>query len=206
MASPEYSTTWLVPPAMPILPMMARMMSFAETPLAPLAVHHNAHRLGFILREALRGQHVFDFAGADAEGQRAEGAVRGRVAIAAHNCLARLRDAEFRADHVHDALVMAEHVEQRDAELAAIALEGLELPVRGRIQNRQIAILRGDGMIHDGKREIGTPHRPSRRFQSGKGLRGSAFVNQMAVNIDQRRFSRRLADQVRFPNLAVHCA
>src|SRR6267143_1961428 len=32
IASPEYSTTRLVPPAMPIFPMIARIMSFAETP------------------------------------------------------------------------------------------------------------------------------------------------------------------------------
>ena len=32
MASPAYSMTWPVPPAVPISPMMARMMSFAVTP------------------------------------------------------------------------------------------------------------------------------------------------------------------------------
>jgi hypothetical protein len=36
---------------------------------------------------------VFDFAGADAEGERAERAVRRCVAVAANNRLARLRDA-----------------------------------------------------------------------------------------------------------------
>ena len=69
----------------------------------------------FDLREALRGQHVFDFAGADAEGQRAERAVRGGVAVAADDGLSRLRDAEFGADDVHDALIAAEHIEETDA-------------------------------------------------------------------------------------------
>ena len=32
IASPVYSMTWPVPPAMPISPMIARMMSFAVTP------------------------------------------------------------------------------------------------------------------------------------------------------------------------------
>ena len=35
-ASPAYSSTWPVPPAVPISPMMARMMSFAVTPSGSL--------------------------------------------------------------------------------------------------------------------------------------------------------------------------
>jgi hypothetical protein len=51
------------------------------------------HRFGARLHQALRGQDVFDFAGTDAEGQRAEGAVRAGVAVAADNRLAGLGDA-----------------------------------------------------------------------------------------------------------------
>ena len=36
MASPAYSMTWPVPPAVPISPMMARMMSLAVTPSGSL--------------------------------------------------------------------------------------------------------------------------------------------------------------------------
>jgi hypothetical protein len=42
--------------------------------------------------------------GADAEGQGAEGAVGGRVAVAADHGHARLREALLRPDHMHDAL------------------------------------------------------------------------------------------------------
>ena len=113
MASPAYSTTWPLPPPMPILPMMARMMSLAVTPLRALAADvDRACVLDLNCAEALRGQHVLDFAGADAEGQRAERAVRGSVAVAADDRLARLRDSQFRADDVHDALVAAVHVEK----------------------------------------------------------------------------------------------
>ena len=38
IASPAYSMTWPVPPAVPISPMIARMMSFAVTPCRQLAV------------------------------------------------------------------------------------------------------------------------------------------------------------------------
>ena len=50
---------------------------------------------------------MLHFAGADAERQRAERAVRGRVAIAADHRHARLRESQLRSDHVHDALLLA---------------------------------------------------------------------------------------------------
>ena len=60
---------------------------------------------GLGLRQRLRGQHVLDLGGADAEGQRAERAMRGGVRVAADDGHAGLGDAELRADHVHDPLV-----------------------------------------------------------------------------------------------------
>src|SRR5204863_4554369 len=87
------------------------------------SMNENVHRLGFGLHEALRGENVFDFAGADAERQRPESAVSGSVAIAADNGVAGLRDTELGANDVNDALVLAVHVEQADAAFAAIFLE-----------------------------------------------------------------------------------
>ena len=62
---------------------------------AQRAIHAHLKRLRFALQQALRGQHVLDFAGADAERQRAECAVRGGVAIAADHGHAGLRQAQF---------------------------------------------------------------------------------------------------------------
>ncbi len=59
--------------------------------------------------------------------ERAERAVRRRVAVAADDRHARLRDAELRADHVDDALAAAARRVQRDAELLAVAAQRLEL-------------------------------------------------------------------------------
>ena len=72
---------------------------------AELAVDAQLQRLGLRLQQRLRGQHVLDFAGADAEGQRAERAVRGGVAVAADDRHARLRVAQLGADDVDDALL-----------------------------------------------------------------------------------------------------
>ena len=88
----------------------------------PLPVHQDMERLRPRLHQALRGEHVFYFARANPKRQRAKRAMRGRMAVAANNRLTRLRDAQFRADNVHDALVAAVHVEQTHAGFAAVLL------------------------------------------------------------------------------------
>ncbi len=91
MAEPVYSKTLPVPPPMPICAISARMMSFAVTPGLQRAVDADSEGLRRALQQALRGQHVLHFAGADAERQRAERAVRGGVAVAADHGHAGLR-------------------------------------------------------------------------------------------------------------------
>ena len=205
-ASPVYSTTWPLPPAIPILPMMARMMSFAVTPFGRLPRHVDLHRLRLELRKALRGEHVLHFAGADAEGERAERAVRGRVAVAADDRESRLRDAEFRADDVHDALVAAVHIEQIDAELFAVARERLELAGGVWIEHRQSAILGGNGVVHHREGQLRPAHGASGSLDARERLRRSAFVDQMPVDVDQRGLAGLFVDDVRVPNFFVECA
>jgi len=103
----------------------------------------------------LRGKHMLDFAGADAESQGTERAVRRSVAVTANNRLAGLRDAELRADDVHDALVLAVHVKEANAGFAAVFLEGIELELGVVIEDGQSAVGGGDGMVHHGEGEIG---------------------------------------------------
>ena len=69
-----------------------------------LAVDAHQHVLGLALDQRLRGQHMLDLGGADAVRQRAEGAVRRGVAVAADDGHARQREALLRADDVDDAL------------------------------------------------------------------------------------------------------
>ena len=68
------------------------------------SVQHDAHRLRLDLTQGLSRKHVHDFGGADPERQRAQSAVRARVAVAADNRHARLAQAELGTDHVNDAL------------------------------------------------------------------------------------------------------
>src|SRR5260370_42414804 len=113
---------------------------------------------------------MLDFACANAECQSPERAVRRGVAIAAHNRLPRLRNAQLGTNHVHNALIVAEHVEKSDPRLATIALKRRKLTHCGLIENRQIAILCGDGMIHDGERLVWPPFFSDRLLMPGIGL------------------------------------
>ena len=83
--------------------MMARITSLPVTPSGRLPSTRHAHVLGRLLDQRLGGEHVLDLRGADAEGQRAERAVRRGVAVAAHDGHARQGQALLGADHVHDA-------------------------------------------------------------------------------------------------------
>ncbi len=74
--------------------------------------------LRLALQQALAREHVADFRGADAEGQRAKRAVRRGMTVAAHDGLSRLCDAKLRTDHVDDALLVAAEPVELYAEIA----------------------------------------------------------------------------------------
>ncbi len=76
IASPQNSTTWPVPPALPVLPMMASTISLAVCP-APLCPDFDFHGLRAALFQGLGRQHMLHFGGADTERQRTERAVGG---------------------------------------------------------------------------------------------------------------------------------
>ncbi len=127
IAEPRYSMIEPMPPPVPMRLMIASTMSLAVTPARQLAVDGDRHRARTRLRQRLRGEHVLDLAGADAERQRAERAVRRRVAVAAHDGDARLREPELGPDHVHDALPGRAHRVEADAELGAVRRQHLHL-------------------------------------------------------------------------------
>ena len=172
----------------------------------PLAVNFNFHRLGFELRQTLGGEHVLNFASADSKRERAECAVRGRVAVAANNCLSRLRDAKLRPDDVNDPLILTVQVEKMHAVLLAIARERFELAQCVRVENREQAVLRGNRMVHHRKGKLRLANFAPRGFQSRKGLRRSAFVDQVTVNVNQSGLPGFFPDNVCFPNFFVESA
>ena len=75
------------------------------------------------LQQALRGEHMLDLAGADAERQRAESAMGCGVAVAANDGHARLRQALLGPDDVNDSLFFAVRPEAGNAEIAAVLFQ-----------------------------------------------------------------------------------
>src|SRR6266478_9057625 len=146
---------------------------------------------------------MLDFAGADAESQGTERAVRRSVAVTANNRLPGLRDAEFRANDVHDALVLAVHVKEPDAGFAAVFLEGVELELGVVVEDGQRAIGGGDGMVHHRESEIGAADLAAFGAETGKSLGRGALVNEMAIDVDDRGLARIFANDVGVPYLLV---
>ena len=136
---------------------------------------------------------MLHFAGADAERQRAERAVRGGVAIA--------------ADHRHAGLRQARAPARSRARCPAVAVRSRRggcrtrrssfraaRPVGARSDRRWAAIASrgGHAVVRGGDGQIGPPHFQAALAQP-EGLRRGDFVDQVQVDVEQRRGARLLA-------------
>ena len=154
------------------------------------AVDGDRHGFRFALQQALRGQHVANFAGADAEGQRSERAMRGGVAVAAHDRHAGLGQAQFRCDHVDDAALGRLHVEQFDAVFGAVAGQRIDLGFRslGEVVELAVGVSRRGrcGMVHGRLGAVRPARRDAACAQLGERLWRSHFMDQVQVDVQHR--------------------
>ena len=58
-------------------------------------------------------------------------------------------------------------------------------------------------MVHHREGEIGAAHFAAFRVEAGKGLRRGAFVDQVAVNVNERGLPGFFADHVGIPDFLV---
>ena len=193
MAAPVYSTTWPAAPSVPIWAIVPRIMSFAPQPRAEVAHVVDAHRLRPPLRQRLGGQDVLDLARADAERERAEGAVRGRVRVAADDGHARLGQPELRPDHVDDAVAAVAERIQAHAELGTVARERVELLLG---QLVRLAGPGGDVVVGGRDGAVGPAHPPAGGAQPLECLWARDLVHQVQVDEEQV-----IADQMVVPDL-----
>ena len=149
---------------------------------------------------------MLDLGGADAVGERAEGAVGGGVAVAADERGARQREALLGPDDVDDALALVELVEIFEPE---------QLGVLGQIGDLRRAFRVGVGQVAVGGRHVVVDHaeRLFRRAHLAAGeaqalerLRARHLVHEMAVDIDQAGAVRLLVHQMVVPDLVVEGA
>ena len=171
-----------------------------------LAVDHDLHVLRLRLDQRLRRQHVLDLGRADAVRQRAEGAVRRGVAVAADDRRAGQREALLGADDVDDALARVELVVIFDAEFARVLGELLDLQPALGIGDALAAVGRLDIVVDDGERLLRRAHLAAGQPQAFERLRAGHFMDEMAVDVDERRPVGAGLDDVVVPDLVVHRA
>jgi hypothetical protein len=113
------------------------------------------------------------------------------------------RRALLWTDDVHDALPGIVHTELGDRKFGTVLVERLDLQARHRIGDAFAAISGRDIVI--GRREVGTatPDIATRQSQTLERLRRGHFVDQVAVDVQQRRAIGLFADDVRIPELVV---
>ena len=165
------------------------------------AVDRDPHVLRASLDQGLGRQHVLDLGGADAEGERAERAVRRGVAVAAHDRRAGQGEALLGADDVDDALADVLDVEQGDAEVPAVLLQGLDLDARGLVGDALGAVGGRHVVVGHRERRIDAAHRAAALAQAFEGLRAGHLVHEMTVDVEERRAVVFLVHHVGVPDL-----
>ena len=172
------------------------------------AFHANLHVLHLLGDQALGGEHVLHFGGADAMGQRAEGAVGRGVRVAADHGHARQGRALLRTDHVDDALANVVHLEFEDAEVIAVLVQGLDLDARHFVGNGREAALALDlggrhVVVRGGDVGIDAPRLAAGQAQAFESLRRGHFVKDVTVDVDERRTIVTALHLVHFPEFVV---
>ena len=139
--------------------------------------------------------------GAATEGKRAEAADRAGVAVGDGVGRARQHHAEFRRDHVGNALLGIVDIEKPDAVAAAAFAHRLEKGRTRRIGGVVAAGPGGDGVVLHREGEIRTAHPPLLLLQLLEGVRRVQLVQHVAVDIDEVAAVGAPCDQVGIPDL-----
>src|SRR5581483_1653629 len=127
--------------------------------------------------------------------------MRRRVAVAARDRHAWLREPQLRADDVDNALVVIREIVERNAEVATVALQRAHHRFRHRIGKRPLLIFGGDDVI-DGREGAGREsHAPAMLTQFVERLRGRHLVDEVQPDEQLRLPGRQDADRVCVPDL-----
>ncbi|MCY1243357.1 hypothetical protein D9M72_563690 [compost metagenome] len=106
--------------------------------------------------------------------------------VAADHRHARQRRALLRPDHVHDALAVVVHLELGDAKAVAVRVQRVDLQLRHRIGNALAAVGGRHVVVRHGQVGADAPYRTLRQLQPFERLRAGHFMQQVAVDIEQR--------------------
>ena len=173
-------------------------------------VDGDRHRLRLGLRQRLRGEHVLDLAGADAEGDRAERAVRGGVRVA----------ADDRSCRAGSARAAGRRRGRCPARRHRAGAAGRRTPRRCGAASRPGCGETGSA-IGLSRSSVGTLWSSVARVRSGRRtgrpasrrpverLRAGDLVNEVQVDVEEVRLALCAADDVLVPDLLckglAHC-
>ena len=147
---------------------------------------------------------MLDFRGADTVRQAGKGAMRRGMRVAADDGHAGQCRTVFRANDVHDALlrVFKREIGQR-ADFANIAIQRFNLLTGNRVFDALFPMI-GRRIVVSRRNNGGNPPRlAASQLEAFKSLRAGHFVNEVAVNIEERRAICFLMDNVVLPKLVV---
>ncbi len=164
-----------------------------------LADKLHRHRLWALERQRLCRQYVLDVAGTDAEGEGAEGTVRGGVAVTADDGHTGADEAELGRHHVDDALPVVAQREQLDALLLTVLPEPLQLrAAQGVLHQERVG---GHVVVLKGQGQIGSADPAPRQLEAVEGLRRAGLVQQVQVDVKEIGLALRLVDDMAVPDL-----
>ena len=165
------------------------------------AVDADQHVLGRTLDQGLGRQHMFDLGGADAEGQRAEGAMRRGMRIAADDRRAGQGEALLGPDDMHDALADIVHAEIIDAEIGRVLFQGLDLNAALLVVDALRTVGGGHIMVGDREGRFRMPDLAAGGAESFECLRARYLVNEVAVDIEEASAVLLSINQMSVPDL-----
>ena len=149
---------------------------------------------------------MLHFAGADAKGQRAEGAMRRGVRITTHNRHAGLCVTKLRPNDVNDALVNVIQIIKSDTKFFAIFSKLVHLLASDQIGDGQHPVAGGDIVVRRCNRESGATYGPASQTKPLERLGARHLVDQMEINVKHRLLARFAEYGVVVPDFLEHRA
>ena len=177
---------------------------FSHDAVGELSVDPDFHSLGLELAEGLGSEDVFDFGGADAEGETAQSAVGGGVAVAADDGFAGEGVAQIGADDMDDALVGTVAVVKGDAEVAGVFGQGVELAFGNFVGDGQGQVPSGGVVVHGADGEVGAADATASQAEAIEGLGSGNFVDEVEVNVKDGGLARLLVNHMGVPDFLEH--
>ena len=170
-------------------------------------IDRHAQSFRLLLPQALRREYLLQLRSADADRVRTERAVRRRMRIAAGDDEAGLRNAELRAEHVHDPLLrMLEAVIILDVVGLGVLREEVEHVAHfgiGDGGHALVAVARRHIVIGGGEGLARFAYFAAVNGECGECME-RAFVHEIAVNVQQRFVLAAHDDHVAVPDFFEH--